>query len=108
MNTAETNRFSTARDRLATDMRAVVDDAEELLRATSDQVGEKAVAARARLEERLAGARAKFDELEKSATEKAKRAAKKADGMVHEHPWKAVGVAASVGFLVGLLTTQRR
>jgi ElaB/YqjD/DUF883 family membrane-anchored ribosome-binding protein len=29
------------------------------------------------------------------------------DDYVHEHPWRAVGVAAAVGFLVGLLVNRR-
>jgi ElaB/YqjD/DUF883 family membrane-anchored ribosome-binding protein len=106
MNTAEPNRFNTARDHLATDMRAVVEDAEELLRATRDQVGEKASTARVHLEERLAQARDKIIELERTAAEKAKRAAKTTDQLVHDHPWQAIGIAASVAFLLGMLTRR--
>ncbi len=104
MNTAESTRFTNARDHLATDMRAVVEDAEELLRATRDQVGEKASTARIQLEERLTQARDRIIELEKTAADKAKRAAKSTDQMVHDHPWQAIGIAASVAFLLGLLT----
>ncbi len=107
MNTVEPTRFSTARDHLATDMKAVVEDAEELLRATRDQAGEKAASARSKLEERLTQAREKFVNLEQAAAEKAKNAAKATDDMVHAHPWTAIGVAASVGFLLGLLTHRR-
>ena len=38
-----------SREKLASDMRIVIADAEELLRATAGQVGEKAVVARERI-----------------------------------------------------------
>ena len=36
-----------------------------------------------------------------------KEAAQTTDEFVHEHPWKAVGIAAGVGLIVGLLIGRR-
>jgi ElaB/YqjD/DUF883 family membrane-anchored ribosome-binding protein len=41
------------------------------------------------------------------AVEKGKEAAHTTDEFVHEHPWKAVGIAAGVGLIVGLLIGRR-
>jgi len=96
-----------ARDRLVTDFRAVIGDTEELLRATANQTGERVTAARERVEERLREAREQLTELQASVTERAKQAASATDEYVHDHPWQSAGVAAAVGFLLGLLTCRR-
>jgi ElaB/YqjD/DUF883 family membrane-anchored ribosome-binding protein len=107
MTDSETDRFHVAKDQLVSDFRAVIADAEELLRATADDAGEKATAARAKIEERLRAARHRLVDLEATIAARARQAAKATDAMVHEHPWKAVGVAAAVGFLLGLLVHRR-
>ena len=42
-----------------------------------------------------------------AVVEKTKAAARATDDYVHDNPWKAVGVAAGVGFLLGLLVNRR-
>ncbi|MGL4406875.1 MAG: DUF883 family protein [Zoogloea sp.] len=99
--------LNTANEKLVSDFKAVVADTEELLRLTADQTGDKAVEVRARLREKLAGAKVKLQELEAAVVEKTKAAARATDEYVHENPWKAVGVAAGAGFLLGLLLNRR-
>ena len=96
-----------SKDKLVADLKIVVADADELLRATASQAGEKAVAARERIQTSLAAAKIKVVEAERAALEKAKLAAKEADEYVHEHPWKAVGIAAAAGLVLGLLIGRR-
>jgi ElaB/YqjD/DUF883 family membrane-anchored ribosome-binding protein len=38
---------------------------------------------------------------------KAKAAVKATDQLVHENPWQSAGVAAAVGFLLGMLMHRR-
>ena len=96
-----------ARDQLVADLKAVVADAEELLRATKDAAGEKVSAARARAEATIGKARAKLASAEDAAVERAKDAAKSADDYVHDHPWNAVGIAAAAGIVIGILLARR-
>ena len=96
-----------ARDQLVSDLKAVVADAEELLRATKDAAGERVSAARAKAEATLGKARAKLASAEEAAVERAKDAAKSADDYVHEHPWNAVGIAAAAGIVIGVLLARR-
>jgi ElaB/YqjD/DUF883 family membrane-anchored ribosome-binding protein len=98
---------SAARDQLVADLKAVVADAEELLRATKDAAGEKVSAARARAEATIGKARAKLASVEDAALDRAKDAAKTADDYVHEHPWNAVGIAAACGVVIGVLLARR-
>jgi ElaB/YqjD/DUF883 family membrane-anchored ribosome-binding protein len=97
-----------SKEKLMHDMRAVVTDAEELLRATAGQTGEKVAAARERIQANLAIAKERLVEVQQSAVEKTKQAAKVTDEYVHENPWKAVGVAAGVGLVVGMLISRGR
>lgn len=98
---------SDARDQLLTDMKAVIADAEELLKATAGATGERIGAARARAEETLKSARNRLSELDDEIVGHAKDAAKAVDGYVRHHPWEAVGVAAVAGLLVGALIARR-
>jgi ElaB/YqjD/DUF883 family membrane-anchored ribosome-binding protein len=97
-----------AREKLAADLKAVVADTEELLRATAGQAGEKVNAARLRAEETLNAAKARIAEFEQAAVEEAKAAAKATDRYVRDNPWQAVGIAAGVSFLVGWMLGHGR
>ena len=96
-----------SKDKLVADLKVVVADAEELLRATASQAGEKVSAARERIQASLAAAKIKLSDAERAALEKAKEAAKITDEYVHDHPWHAVGVAAGIGLVLGLLIGRR-
>jgi ElaB/YqjD/DUF883 family membrane-anchored ribosome-binding protein len=96
-----------ATEQLVKDVNAVIADTEELLKATAGQTGEQIAAARAKLEERLKATRAQLADWEQGLVERAKAAAEAADNLVHEHPWPAMGVAAAIGFLLGMLTSRR-
>jgi ElaB/YqjD/DUF883 family membrane-anchored ribosome-binding protein len=96
-----------SKDKLVADLKVVISDAEELLRATASQAGEKVAAARERIQASLASAKIKLGEAERAALEKAKEAAKATDDYVHDHPWRAVGIAAGAGLLLGLLIGRR-
>ncbi len=97
-----------SKEKLMRDMRLVVTDAEELLRATAGQAGEKVTAARERIQANLAVAKEQLADAQNAAIEKTKYAAKVTDDYVHENPWRAMGVAAGVGLVVGMLISRGR
>ena len=94
-------------EKLVQDLRVVVADAEELLRATASQAGERAAAARAKIEQSLERARVKLTEVETALAERSRQVAHATDEYVHEHPWTAVSVAAGIGLIIGLLISRR-
>ena len=100
-------RMEAARDRLADEMRTLVSDAEEMLRAASKQGGEQLGAARERLERSVSVAKSELANLEHVVLERARRTARETDEYVHEHPWTSVGVGAGIGLLLGLLLGRR-
>ncbi len=93
------------RGKLVEILKAVVTDAEELLKASASQTGERITAARAKAEESLKAAKARLAEQEGAAMAKARAAVKGADDYVRANPWKVVGIAAGVGFILCLLAT---
>ena len=92
---------------LMEDLRVVVEDAEALLRATAGQAGAKVDLARQRAEESVKAARERLGELEGELRVRAREAARTTDRYVHENPWGAIGMAAGIGFILGLLSGRR-
>ena len=92
---------------LMEDLRVVVEDAVALLKATAGQAGEKVEAARQRAGESVRVARERMSELEGEVRTRAREAARTTDRYVHENPWGAIGMAAGIGFILGLLSGRR-
>ena len=97
-----------SKEKLMQDLRVVVADAEELLRATAGQAGEKVAAARERIQENLAAAKQRLAAAQDAVVARTKEAAKVTYEYVHENPWKAVGIAAGVGLVIGMLISRGR
>jgi ElaB/YqjD/DUF883 family membrane-anchored ribosome-binding protein len=95
------------KDKLVSDLRVVISDTEELLRATTGVAGEKVGELRERLTVRLRDAKERIVDLEHAVIDKTKAAARATDDFVHDEPWKAVGVAAVVGLALGVLIGRR-
>ena len=104
---AEAELSAVNRDKLVADLKVVIADAEEILHATASQTGEKVVELRSRIQDRLTAARARLAEVEQAVVARAKATAKATDQYVHENPWKAVGIAAAIGFTLGVLISRR-
>jgi ElaB/YqjD/DUF883 family membrane-anchored ribosome-binding protein len=95
------------RDKLVSDMKTVIADAEELLKATASAAGDRVTAARTKVEESMRVAKVKIAAAEDAVVDRAKAAARATDDYVHAHPWKAVGTAAAVGVILGMLISRR-
>ena len=92
-----------AADRLLADLRAVVRDGQDLLKAGAGDLSDKGKEARARLEEALLRARESCEQAETKAGE----AARAAENVVRDHPLASVGVAFGIGVLLGALINRR-
>ena len=96
-----------SKDKLVQDLKIVISDAEDLLRATASSAGEKVSAAREKVQDSLQRAKVKLAEAEDIIIDRSKQAARVTDEYVHEHPWRAVGVAAGIGIIIGMLISRR-
>jgi ElaB/YqjD/DUF883 family membrane-anchored ribosome-binding protein len=88
-----------ASEKLVTDFRTLVSDAEELARATAAQTGEKITDLRSRIQQEAAAIRPQLARAEAAV----KDAAGKTDTYVRENAWTTVAIAAGVGLIAGLL-----
>lgn len=92
---------------LMDDLRAVVSDAEALLKATAGMAGDQVDAARERAQDSLKAARARLGDLQDDVLSQARDAVESTDRYVRESPWAAVGIAAGVAFVLGVLVGRR-
>jgi ElaB/YqjD/DUF883 family membrane-anchored ribosome-binding protein len=99
--------LSSSKQKFVSDMRVVVADAEEILRATAGVAGEKMADLRERVGERLRDAKLRIADAEAALVDTTKAAARATDDYVNENPWRAVGIAAGVGLLLGIIIGRR-
>lgn len=92
-----------ANERLAADIKLLIRDAEELLKATAGDAGEKLKDVRSRLSKAMESAKATCQDIQESTI----KSAKGVDETVREHPYESMGIALGVGLLVGLLLGRR-
>ncbi len=94
-------------DKLVEDLKVVIRDAEELLRATAGQAGEKFSEVRARAEESLQSAKSRLREISGDLNARAHEAADRTDQYVRTNPWAAIGIAAVAGLVLAALLSRR-
>ena len=99
--------FDRARDRMAGDVRTMITDSEDLLRAAATASVEGFSAARTRFEEKLRSAKARLSDASQPAIDRTRRTAEAADAFVRGNPWTAVGIAIGAGALIGFLAAKR-
>ncbi|MBS0316423.1 MAG: DUF883 domain-containing protein [Proteobacteria bacterium] len=97
----------TNKDKLISDVRVVISDAEELLRMTASQASESTAALRQKIDAGLTRVRGDLARFQDAAVVKARAAGRATDDYVHDNPWKAIGAAAGVGLLLGMLIGRR-
>jgi len=95
--------FNRAKGKMADDLKMIVNDGEELLKAAANASGEGFTAARAKFAEKVMSAKARLADASQPVVEKAGQA----DDYVRGSPWTVIGVAAAVGLLVGFLAAKR-
>lgn len=96
-----------AQDALVAEFHTLVGDAERLLKHTSSLAGAGTEELRHTLNENLQRARALLKDSEAGLREHSRAAVEATEQYVHQHPLQSVGIAAGVGFLLGLLVSRR-
>lgn len=104
-NTTEAN--SDARNKMMSELKSVIKDAEDLLKNTELQTSEGFKLARAKFESTMNNAKNELLHLEETVVDRAKDAVRTTDEYVQDHPWNSVGLGACVGLLVGLLIARK-
>lgn len=100
-------KAKTAQEILMEDFQTLVSDTERLLEHTATLAGDQADELRNQIHESLLRARETLQLTEDSMRERGQAAVTATEDYVQANPWQAVGIAAGVGFLIGLLATRR-
>jgi len=103
MQNRSTGEIEESTERLLQDLKAVVHDGEELLKAGAAELSERGMAAR----ERLAAALEVAKETLRKLQDRAVAGAKATDKMIREHPYESVGIAFGIGMLLGVLVNRK-
>jgi len=105
---SEVTDFSNGnKEKLVSDMKVVVSDAEEILRATAGVAGDRIGELRERITDRLRDAKVRLADAEELLVDRTRAAARATDDYVNDNPWRAVGIAAGVGLLIGIIIGRR-
>ncbi len=102
MSTNSSQNAAATREKVVEDFKVLKDDVQELLKATASVVGDTAAEARVKVQDSLKIAQDKLSVAQGVAVAKGKEAVAVTDEYVREKPWNAVGIAAGVGFLLGI------
>lgn len=94
-------------DNLICDFKALMSDAEDLIKATASHEEGPLSAIRSKALDTLNNAKESLSSVEGALTEKVKVVAEGTDEFVHRNPWEAIGVAAGLGLLIGLFIRRR-
>ena len=98
-------------DALMDDVRQALAEVEQMLKAGADQAGEQLADrvddTRVRAERTLHDAHERLSSLQDELSSRARRSVRDADRYVHDNPWQAIGIAAGLAFVVGLLVSRR-
>lgn len=100
-------KAKTAQEILMNDFQTLVADTERLLEHTKTLAGDQADELRAQIHDSLLRARETLKVTEDTLRERGQAAVTATEDYVSANPWQSVGIAAGVGFLIGLLATRR-
>jgi len=95
------------REKLVTDIKTLLADAEALFRQAAEGSGQQAQELRRRAEAALEQARARLGTIQDDFVRRARDTAYVTDEWVHHNPWSSIGLGAGLGLLIGFLIARR-
>lgn len=107
MRSSSTMGNTTNSNPIARDIQNVVSDAQELLKTVQTEGSGKLAEVKGQVQAKLDNARQMIGDLGTQVQDGAKQAMDTTDAYVRANPWRAVGVSAAVGALIGFLIARR-
>ena len=92
---------------IARDIQNVVTDAQELLKTVQSEGQTRLTEVKGQVQAKLDNAKQMLGQLGTQVQDGAKQAMDTTDTYVRDNPWRAVGISAAVGALVGILIARR-
>ena len=91
---------------LGRDVQNVVSEAQDLLKTVKDEGSSRIDEVKSKVGAQYDAAREKFGEIQTTVQEGAKQAMTTTDEYVRGNPWRAVGIAAAAGAIIGFLAAR--
>lgn len=99
--------FDNVKSAASGEIKYLIADVEELMARISDLKDADVVRVRGKVQRAVDATKQSLADSALSLRRRAKAAASSADDYVRDSPWQAVGIAALVGAVVGILATRR-
>jgi ElaB/YqjD/DUF883 family membrane-anchored ribosome-binding protein len=101
-----TVQLALGKQKIIEDIKMLLNDSEELLRLSATLPGEGVDALRSRLRDHVDTARSALDDAQANAQSRYRAGVDCTEKYVRDNPWQALGVAAGIGFFVGILISR--
>jgi ElaB/YqjD/DUF883 family membrane-anchored ribosome-binding protein len=101
-----TVQLALGKQKIIEDIKMLLNDSEELLRLSATLPGEGVDALRTRLRDHVDTARNALDDAQANAQSKYRAGIDCTEKYVRDKPWEALGVAAGIGFFLGILISR--
>jgi ElaB/YqjD/DUF883 family membrane-anchored ribosome-binding protein len=104
--TETTEQLALGRQKIVEDLRVLLTDSEEMLRLAATVPGEGLDSLRERLRTHVDTLQAALGDAQTSAHRRYRSATVQTERYVRQNPWQSLGIAAGVGFALGLLASR--
>ena len=101
-----TVQLALGKQKIIEDIKMLLNDSEELLRLSATLPGEGVDALRTRLRDHVDTARNALEDAQANAQSRYRAGVDCTEKYVRDNPWQALGVAAGIGFFVGILISR--
>lgn len=104
--TDTTQQLALGGQKIVQDLRVLLKDSEEMLRLAANVPGEGVDALRDRLNAHVETLQSAIGDAQQGAQRGYRVAAVSTERYVRHNPWQSLGIAAGVGFVLGVLTAR--
>jgi ElaB/YqjD/DUF883 family membrane-anchored ribosome-binding protein len=101
-----TVQIALGKQKIIEDIKVLVNDSEELVRLSASLPAEGVDALRTRLRDHVETARSALETAQASAQDRYRASLDGTVRYTRDNPWQALGIAAGIGFLAGILVSR--
>jgi ElaB/YqjD/DUF883 family membrane-anchored ribosome-binding protein len=101
-----TVQMSLGKQKIIEDIKVLLNDSEELVRLSASLPAEGVDALRTRLRDHVDAARNALESAQSNAQERYRASLDGTVQYTRDNPWQALGIAAGIGFLAGILVSR--
>ncbi|MFM0240385.1 ElaB/YgaM/YqjD family protein [Paraburkholderia phytofirmans] len=104
--TDTTQQLALGGQKIVEDLRVLLKDSEEMLRLAANVPGEGVGVLRDKLGTHVETLQSALGDAQENAQRRYRAATINTERYVRQNPWRSIGIAAGVGFVLGVLTTR--